>query len=169
MATLAKARPGPLRSLAPDRLERGLAVGSALFLAVLMVALLRGRERWGELPPLVWAHLALLAVALALTPVLFLKVRGTRAHRRMGWAWAGAMFGTAALSFAIHQINGGFSVIHLLALFVVLVVPRLVWTARRHRVAQHRRTARGLVIGALLVAGGFTLVGDRILAQFLWS
>lgn len=164
MATLAKARGGG--SLAPDRLERALAAGSALFLAVLVVALLRGRDHWGELPPLVWAHLALLAVALALTPLLFARVRGTRAHRRLGWVWASAMFGTAVLSFGVHEINGGFSAIHILSLSVVVVW--LVWSARAHRVAVHRRTARGLVIGALLVAGVFTLVGDRVLAQFLW-
>lgn len=168
MATLAKARPLPPRSLAPDRLERTLAVGSGLFLLVLVVALLRGRDHWSELPPLVWTHVALIAVALALTPMLFLRTRGTLWHRRLGWIWAVAMFATAAISFAIHEINGGFSVIHLLSLFVVLVVPRLVWNARRHRVVEHRRTARGLVVGALLVAGVFTLMGDRILAQFLW-
>lgn len=169
MATLTKARPRTVVSLAPDRLERALAVGSALFLAVLVAALVRGRDRWAELPPLVWAHLALIAVALALTPVLLLRTRGTIWHRRLGWLWAVSMFATAVLSFAIHEINGGFSAIHLLSLVVVLVVPRLVWNARRHRVVEHRRTARGLVIGALLVAGVFTLVGNRILAQFLWS
>ena len=159
----------PTPTIDPDLLERGLGVASGLFLLVLMAALARGRENWDQLPGMVWAHLVLLMMAMVLTPVLLLRARGDRWHRRLGWVWAAAMFATAVISFGIHEINGGWSIIHVLSLLVVATVPLLVWRARRHQVVQHRRAVRGLVIGALLTAGAFTLVGDRVLAQFLWS
>ena len=153
----------------PDLLERALGIASGLFLLVLIAALARGRDHWDQLPWTVWAHLVLLIIALALTPVLLLRARGDRWHRRLGWVWSTAMFATAAVSFGIHEVNGGWSIIHVLSLLVVTTVPLLIWRARRHQVAQHRRVVRGLVIGALLTAGAFTLVGNRVLAQYLWS
>lgn len=78
MATAAKARAGG--SLTPNGFERALAYGSAAFLFVVAVALWRGRAAWDMVPALVWGHLLLLMIALALTPVLMLQPRGTRQH-----------------------------------------------------------------------------------------
>ena len=45
----------------------------------------------------------------------------------------------------------------------------LVWMARTHRVDSHRQVVRGLTIGALLTAGVFTLVEERLLVSMLWE
>ena len=45
----------------------------------------------------------------------------------------------------------------------------IVWRARTHRVAAHRRSIRGIVIGALLVAGFFTFPFDRLLGSWLFG
>ena len=59
--------------------------------------------------------------------------------------------------------------IHIISAVTLVLVPRLVWTARHHRVAQHRRAVRGLVTGALLIAGFFTFPFDRLLGHWLFG
>jgi uncharacterized membrane protein len=64
---------------------------------------------------------------------------------------------------------GHFSPIHILSVLVIVLVPMLIRAARRHDVARHRRTVRGIVIGALLVAGFFTFPFDRLLGHWLFG
>lgn len=63
--------------------------------------------------------------------------------------------------------DGSFSVIHILSVYVLVMVPRFVWQARTHQVARHRSGVRGMVIGALLVAGFFTFPFGRLLGRWL--
>lgn len=147
-----------------------LGAGAAVMLAVVTVAVLRGHADWSRISWHVWAHLATMAVALALTPVMLLRSKGTPSHRALGWAWAMAMIATAALSLLIRDSNpGGFSLIHILSVWVLIQVPLLVWRARTHRVAAHRRGVRGIVLGALLIAGFFTFPFDRLLGHWLFG
>ena len=159
----------PAGPLAPDRFERVLAFAAMLLLAAVIAAVARGAGEWGRVPGLVWAHLATIVVALVLTPVMMLRRRGDRLHRRLGRVWVGAMLLTALLSFGIRGADGGFSLIHLLSAFVTVVAP-LVWvTAARHDVRAHRRVVRGLTTGALLIAGFFTFPFDRLLGHWLFG
>jgi uncharacterized membrane protein len=167
MATLAAPQP---RTLAPDLFERILAVGAALLLAAVVGALGKGQADWPRVPALVWAHLLTIVVAVALTPVMLLRRRGDRRHRALGWVWVTAMLLTAASSFFIRDINdGGFSFIHILSAWTLFQVPLIVWSARTHNVRQHRSSVRGMVTGALLVAGFFTFPFDRMLGHWLFS
>ena len=150
--------------------DRGLGIGALVMLGAALIAVVRGQPHWHELPVQIWAHLALLLVALALTPVLLFRAKGTRWHRRLGWVWAGSMVGTALVSFTIRFANdGGFSLIHILSLWVCIQVPMIVWLARRHLVRRHRRTARTLVVFALLTAGFFTFPFDRLMGRWLFG
>ena len=153
---------------APDRLEKVLAVLSLALLVTVLAAVARGQGDWSHVPALVWGHLALIVVALALTPLMLLRPRGDRLHRTLGTIWFVAMFGAALSSFGITR-NGHFSPIHLLSIFVVIMVPISWRAARGHRVVRHRRAVRGLVIGALLVAGVFTFPFDRLLGHWLFG
>ncbi|QSR17131.1 DUF2306 domain-containing protein [Novosphingobium sp. KA1] len=153
----------------PDRLERMLGLLSLVMLAVILVAVMRGRAEWVQIPGIVWLHLATMLTALALTPMLLWRRRGDGRHRVLGYVWSGAMMATAIDSLFIRGKNGEFSVIHLLSAFVIVMVPVLVLSARSHRVARHRRTVRGLVIGALLVAGIFTFPFGRLLGRWLFG
>lgn len=153
----------------PDRLERALGFLALVMMAVILVAIARGMAEWARIPAVVWFHLATMLVTLALTPMLLWRRRGDYRHRVMGYVWAGSMMATAIDSLFIRGHNGQFSVIHLLSAFVIVMVPVLVFAARNHNVARHRRTARGLIIGALLVAGFFTFPFGRLLGHWLFG
>ena len=168
--TAAAAPPGAKLSLKPDLFDRMLAVAALLLLAFVLTALWRGRAEWGEVPPVVWGHIATIVVAIALTPVMLLRPRGDRLHRRLGWAWVSAMALTALLTFGIRGMNqGGFSLIHILSAWTLVQVPLIVWSARAHNHRRHRNTVRGMVAGALLIAGFFTFPFDRLLGHWLFG
>lgn len=163
----AAVRPKPIT---PDTFERVLAAGSVVLLACVLVALFRGRAEWAQVPWQVWPHLLTIIVALALTPPMLLRRRGDRLHRQLGWVWAVAMFLTAALSLNLRVVNPGhFSIIHLLAIWTLIQVPIIVWSARTHNVARHRGAVRGMVLGALLIAGFFTFPFNRLLGHWLFG
>jgi uncharacterized membrane protein len=169
MATLAegKARQHPL---APDTYERVLSMGAIILLLMVVGALVRGYGAWSAIKPLTWAHLLSMATALALTPIMLLRPRGTMSHRQIGWVWAILMFGSAFVSFWVRGINhGSFSPIHVLSAIVTISVPLTVLAARRHKVSRHRRGIRALVTGGLLTAGFFTFPFDRLLGHWLFG
>ncbi len=159
----------PTRSIAPDRLERALGGLSLVMLGFVAVAVVKGRAEWSQIPGVIWLHLFTIVVALGLTPVLLWRPRGTPGHRAFGYAWAAAMFLTAVDSLFVTTKPGQFSLIHILSVFTIVMVPILVQAARRGNVARHRRTVRGLIIGALLIAGFFTFPFDRLLGHWLFS
>lgn len=157
-------------SLAPNRYERILAVGAIMLLAVVAAALARGYPYWGRIRWPVWAHLVTVVVALALTPTMLLRPRGDMRHRLLGRIWVASMMLTAALSFFVRGINDGrFSFIHILSAYVLLIAPLIWWSARTHRLTMHRRQVRGMVTGALLAAGFFTLPFGRLLGGWLFA
>ncbi len=182
MATVAP--PAVTRPTIGQRLERivtdrVLGVAAAVMAGVVAVAVARGRADWAQVPVVVWLHLALIGTALVLTPVMLLRRQGTRSHRVIGYVWTAAMVLTAATSLMFKTgvvgrhswgvFSGDVSPIHVISLFVLVMVPRLVLAARRHDVVAHRRGVRGVVIGALLVAGFFTFPFDRLLGHWLMS
>ncbi len=169
MATIADGARGQ-KSRAPDLFERILAGGAILLLATVIAALFRGAAHWSLVKGNVWAHLLTIIVALALTPVMLLRKRGDWRHRMLGWLWAASMIATAIISFTVRNANnGGFSFIHILSAWTLLQVPLIVWSARHHRIRAHRSAVRGMVTGALLIAGFFTFPFDRMLGQWLFG
>lgn len=157
-------------STAPDKLEKLLGALALVLLGFIAAAVLRGMGDWGLVPPVVWLHLSTVVVALVLTPVLLWRRRGTRGHRQLGYVWAGAMLITAIDSLFVRlQNHGQLSPIHALSAMTIVLVPVLVIAARRHDVYRHRRTVRGLIIGALLIAGLFTFPFHRLLGRWLFG
>lgn len=174
MATSAlKARPerGP-RPLDATTYEKALA-GIAILLVVMVAgALVRGlvaNELW-RASAIVWLHIATIVTALVLTPVMLLRRRGDRPHRVLGYVWVLSMAVTALASFWVKTINpGSFSLIHILSAWTLIQLPIIVWTARKHRHGAHRRSVRGMVLGALLIAGFFTFPAGRLMGHWLFG
>ncbi|HEU4650785.1 MAG TPA: hypothetical protein VFS49_05165 [Croceibacterium sp.] len=155
---------------APQAFDKLLALAALALLAAVLAALARGFGQWERVPAVVWAHIATILVALVLTPLMLLRKRGDRPHRVLGWTWASALFLTALISFWVRTINpGGFSLIHLLSVLTIVQVPLIVLYARRHDWKRHRTAVRGMVTGALLVAGFFTFPFGRLLGAWLFG
>lgn len=110
---------------------------------------------------------ALLALALGITQLAGPK--GTTLHRAIGYTWAAAMLVIAASSFWIHEIRQwhGFSLIHLLSIWVLVSVPMAVAAARHGRISKHRMAMISLFFFALVLAGLFTLLPGRIMHAVL--
>jgi uncharacterized membrane protein len=103
--------------------------------------------------------------AFVLGAIQLAAPKGTLPHRVLGWIWVVLMALTALSSFFIHTICtvGPFSVIHLLSVVTLLVLPLGVLRARRRDIRGHRRIMLLLFLGALLVAGIFTFMPERIM------
>jgi uncharacterized membrane protein len=116
-------------------------------------------------------HAAAAAAAFALGLVQFAAPKGTLPHRTIGWIWVGLMTVVAVTAFFIHELRmwGPWSPIHLLGILTLVSLPLGVWQARHHRVLSHRRVMIGMFLGALVVAGLFTLVPGRLMHQALFG
>ena len=103
--------------------------------------------------------------AFTLGAVQLAAPKGTIPHRAVGWVWVGLMLTVAASSFFVHTIRlwGPWSPIHLLSIFTLVMLPLAVWRAHQHNVGGHRRAMIGLFVGALVIAGAFTLLPGRIM------
>ena len=122
--------------------------------------------------PLIFLHLACAIGALVLGVAMLVRRKGTGSHRALGWLWV-ALMGGAAVSSAFLSGGrlpnlAGFSPIHLLTAFVLVMLPRAVLQARRGDIEGHRKTMRGLYLGGCVIAGAFTLMPGRFLGQLLW-
>ena len=115
-------------------------------------------------PLAIQVHIAAALTAFAIGSALLIGVKGTTTHRTLGWTWVGAMGTTAGSSFFIHQINpDGFSFVHLISGWTVIVLPMGVYAARRHDVKAHRSRMVGLFVGGLVVAGLLTFLPGRMM------
>jgi uncharacterized membrane protein len=123
------------------------------------------------LAPLLEATLAIQVHAFAAMTAFVLGIvqlaapKGTLPHRTLGWVWVTLMLVVSVSAFFIHQIRlwGEWSPIHLLAIFTLIMLPLGVYAAHRHNVAGHRGAMIGIFVGALVIAGLFTLAPGRIM------
>lgn len=124
-----------------------------------------------EAAPAIPLHAFAAMAAFVLGIVQFAAPKGTLPHRTIGWIWVVLMAAVAASSFWIHQIRlvGPFSPIHLLSIFTLLMLPLAVWRAHTHRVADHRRMMIMTFVGALVIAGLFTLLPGRIMHRVIFG
>ena len=77
----------------------------------------------------------------------------------------------AISSFWINYLRwvGPWGPIHLLSIFSLVMLPLAVWKAHTHQVAAHRRIMIYLFLGALVVAGLFTLVPGRVMNKVVFG
>jgi uncharacterized membrane protein len=110
-------------------------------------------------------HMAGAVAALGLGAAVLLLRKGTRAHRRIGWAWIAAMLVVAITSFWITGLRPeAFSPIHLLSVLTLVTLPYAIWARRTGRIARHRAAMITLYI-SLVTAGAFTLLPNRLIGR----
>jgi uncharacterized membrane protein len=115
--------------------------------------------------PAIQLHAFTAMAAFALGVVQLSAPKGTLPHRTAGWIWVALMVIVAVSSFFIHDLRvwDAWSPIHLLSIFTLVMLPLAVMHARRHRVDRHRRAMTAIFVGALVIAGLFTLAPGRIM------
>ena len=114
-------------------------------------------------------HLAAVAPAVVIGVAQLFMAKGTRLHKLMGWAWVLAMLVVAVSSFWIMEIRkgAGFSVIHLLSVWILICLAVAIWHIRRGNVRVHKRFMVGATLG-LFGAGLGALAPGRFLAVLLF-
>jgi uncharacterized membrane protein len=157
-------------SITPDIMEKALGYCSIVLLFAVIAAIVKGYAQWALLPWQLWLHLGTIVIALVITPVMMLRRRGDKWHRRLGWVWSASMLITAIVSFRIgFEGKSGFTPLYILSVLMLIQVPLLFFTARGRNIISHRRHARGMIIGGLLVAGIFTFPFNRLLGNWLFA
>src|SRR3954465_6904775 len=89
--------------------------------------------------PEIRVHAVAAMAAFLLGVFQLMSVKGSRAHRTVGWLWVGLMVEVALSSLFINTTCtfGPFSWIHLLTLVTLVTLPFAVLAARRHQVSRH--------------------------------
>lgn len=118
--------------------------------------------------PQIQIHLAAALLAMAFGAVIFMNVKGTRLHKTLGWTYVVLLAVTALTAIFIRRSEGipniaGFTPIHLFVVMTAIGIPRALYLIRRGNVPGHARAMIGLYIGAIVIAGAFTLLPGRIL------
>jgi uncharacterized membrane protein len=115
------------------------------------------------------AFAAMAAFALGL--VQLAAPKGTLPHRTLGWIWVTLMLIVSGSSFFLHGIRtwGQWSPIHLLSIATPIMLIFAVLAARQHRVSFHQHAMIFIFLGALVIAGGFTLVPGRLMHEVVFG
>ena len=110
-------------------------------------------------------HLATVVLSLIATLAITFMRKGTPRHKFMGRFWVITMAITSISSFWINEIDmfRGFSLIHLLSIFVLINLVLGIRAARNKQIARHRRHMRGTAIYGIGIAGAFTFLPDRLM------
>lgn len=117
-------------------------------------------------------HLLMALAALVLGALMLMMKKGTPWHKSMGYLWVILMILTALISFGIRggpfPVVAGFSPIHLLSVFVLVMVPLSVSLAMRGKINAHRKAMKSIYFSGLLLPGVLTLIPGRLLGNAFW-
>lgn len=133
-----------------------------------------------QITPLIAVHTTAALLAIATGPVALWARKGRtqrpKLHRAFGYAWVTLMVITAVSAIFISGDQGTylaaaglkFSWIHVL----IPVTFGFLFIAFRHlikgNITGHKKTMQNLYLGACVVAGGFTLLPNRLLGDLMF-
>jgi len=126
---------------------------------------------------IIYAHatLALLAVLIGL--YIFLTKKGTKQHRILGRIWVTFLIIVSLTAIFIQAINPGqYSLIHLLIPWTIGSLIYSIWNIKKFKKTRierykfaHMYSMIGVYVGALLIAGAFTLMPGRFFHEILFG
>ena len=119
-------------------------------------------------------HLATVLPCFVLGTILIFIKKGTFVHKIMGRGYLILMLITAIITIFIPaqvgpQLLNHFGFIHLLSLLTIYTVPTAYFAIKKCKVKVHQRKMVLLYIGAIIIAGGFTLFPGRFLHQLFFN
>jgi uncharacterized membrane protein len=122
-----------------------------------------------QAPLVVKIHVATVIPAFFIgTWLIFLSRKGTTLHRAGGTVYFALMVATSITAIFVRSLSPdapffGFSPIHLLIPLTLYGLYGVLRGALSGNIAMHRRAVFGTYFGALIIAGGFTLLPGRIM------
>ncbi len=123
---------------------------------------------------LMYAHLATVLPAVILGLLQFILKKGTPLHRGIGWTYMICMMITAILTLFMEarvgrQFLNHFGWIHLFSILTIWTVPTAIIAVRKGDIKSHKRKMVLLYVGAIVIAGAFTLTPGRYLHEVLFK
>ena len=126
-------------------------------------------------PIYIHAFFALIAVPVGL--YILLTKKGTQKHKSTGRIWTLFLLIVSFTALFIQAINPGkYSLIHLLIPWTIGSLIYSIWSIRKFQKTKlqkykkaHMYSMIGVYVGALLVAGVFTLMPGRLFYEILFS
>ena len=126
---------------------------------------------------IVYIHAFMALLAIPVGWYIFLTTKGTPRHRLMGRIWVLLLSSVAITALFITTINPGhYSVIHLLIPYTLGSLVYSIWNIRKFKQTKipkykraHIYSMIGVYIGALVIAGVFTLMPGRFFYSILFG
>ncbi len=118
--------------------------------------------------PIILVHMYAAFAALLLGIAVLARRKGTPVHKLTGRLWVLLMLIVSISSFWIKG-DGSFSWIHGLSVFTLFSLAGAIWFIKRGNIRAHERIMKGTFFGALVIAGLFTLLPQRLLGRVVWG
>ena len=124
---------------------------------------------------IIYAHAFFALLAIPFGIVIFLTEKGPALHKVIGRFWVFLLIVASLSATFIQTITPGqYSLIHLLIPYTMGSLIYSIWSIRRFkktRIQKYKRSHKfsmiGVYVGALLIAGGFTLMPGRFFHTLL--
>lgn len=117
-------------------------------------------------------HVATAVAAVLIGGLVLWRRKGTHLHKMLGRVWVVLMLVTATSALFINEIRlvGMFSPIHIFSLFTYLsLFNGLRAVIVKRDIRRHRIEMQSLYVGALMLAGAFTLLPGRRMHAVLFG
>ena len=125
----------------------------------------------------IYTHTAFALLAVPLGLYVLLTKKGTKQHRILGRIWVTFLIIVSLTAIFIQAINPGqYSLIHLLIPFTLVSLIYPIWNIKKYKKTKierykysHMYSMIGVYVGALLIAGAFTLMPGRFFHHILFG
>ena len=126
---------------------------------------------------IIYAHATLALLAVTLGFYILLTKKGTKQHRMLGQIWVTFLIIVSLTAIFIQAINPGqYSLIHLLIPWTIGSLIYSIWNIKKFKNTKierykfaHMYSMIGVYVGALLIAGAFTLMPGRFFHEILFG
>ncbi len=123
---------------------------------------------------LLLSHLLTVVPCIFLGAFLLYSLKGSKRHKSLGKIYMILMLITATITLFMPamvgpQLFNHFGWIHLFSLLTLYTVPTAILAIKRKNIKVHKRKMIILYVGAIVIAGGFTLVPGRYLHTLFWG
>ena len=126
---------------------------------------------------IIYVHSVLALLAIPLGLYIIITKKGTRSHKILGRIWVTVLLIVSLTAIFIQTIKPGqYSLIHLLVPYTIGSLIYSIWNIRRFKKTKikrykiaHMRSMIGVYIGALLIAGAFTLMPGRFFNEIIFG